>query len=184
MSSPFDVILVDAPCTRDREREIGFSTANSFAIRGEALKVGLETSYQNVSHPGARNEAKNLFELGPSCTIKPSPHTRLDLAPLFGVTSDSPHWNYVLVVFAAPRFCKIVAENKEFFRTTLEFGSEAGRAADSPEGGSKALQLSFHSDQRLIHGTCSRKIGLARTTAYIADACRARKVQEVPCFCG
>jgi hypothetical protein len=70
MSSPFDVILVDAPCTRDREREIGFSTANSFAIRGEALKVGLETSYQNVSHPGARNEAKNLFELGPSCTIK------------------------------------------------------------------------------------------------------------------
>jgi hypothetical protein len=84
MSSPFDVILVDAPCTRDREREIGFSTANSFAIRGEALKVGLETSYQNVSHPGARNEAKNLFELGPSCTIKPSLTPVLTWRPCLG----------------------------------------------------------------------------------------------------
>jgi hypothetical protein len=113
MSSPFDAILVDAPCTRDREREIGFSTANSFAIRGEALKVGLETSYQNVSHPGARSKAKNLFELGPSFTIKPSPHTRLDLAPLFGVTSDSPHLD-LFVIFS------------------VDFGTGAATEVESP----------------------------------------------------
>lgn len=83
----------------DREREIGFSTASSFAVRGEALKVGLETSYQNVSRPGARSKAQNIFELGPSFTVKPSPHTRIDLAPLFGVTNDSPHLD-LFVIFS------------------------------------------------------------------------------------
>jgi hypothetical protein len=73
-----------------REREMGFSTAWSYALRGEALKVGLETSYSNESEHGARNKAKNIFEIGPSFTVKPSPHTRVDLAPLFGATNKSP----------------------------------------------------------------------------------------------
>jgi hypothetical protein len=106
-------IFFDQDLQADREREIGFSTASSFAIRGEALKVGLETSYQNVSHPGARSKAKNLFELGPSFTIKPSPHTRLDLAPLFGVTSDSPHLD-LFVIFS------------------VDFGTGAAMEVESP----------------------------------------------------
>jgi hypothetical protein len=106
-------IFFDQDLQADREREIGFSTASSFAIRGEALKAGLETSYQNVSHPGARSKAKNLFELGPSFTIKPSPHTRLDLAPLFGVTSDSPHLD-LFVIFS------------------VDFGTGAATEVESP----------------------------------------------------
>jgi hypothetical protein len=51
-------IFFDQDLWANREREIGFSTASSLAIRGEALKVGLETSYQNVSHPGARSKAR------------------------------------------------------------------------------------------------------------------------------
>jgi hypothetical protein len=93
-------IFFDQDLWADREREIGFSTAISFAIRGEALKVGfLETSYRNVSQPGARSKAQNIFELGPSFTVKPSPHTRIDLAPLFGATSDSPHLD-LFVIFS------------------------------------------------------------------------------------
>ena len=92
-------IFFDQDLWADREREIGFSTACSFAIRGEALKVGLETSYRNVSRPGARSKAQNIFELGPSVTVKPSPHTRVDLAPLFGATSDSPHLD-LFVIFS------------------------------------------------------------------------------------
>jgi hypothetical protein len=61
------------------------------------LKVGLETSYRNVSQPGARSNAKNVFELGPSFTVKPSPHTRIDLAPLVGATSDAPHLDLFLI---------------------------------------------------------------------------------------
>jgi len=92
-------IFFDQDLWADREREIGFSTACSFAIRGEALKVGLETSYRNVSQPGARSKAQNIFELGPSVTVKPSPHMRVDLAPLFGATSDSPHLD-LFVIFS------------------------------------------------------------------------------------
>jgi hypothetical protein len=90
-------IFYDQDLSGDREREMGFSTATSYAIRGEALKMGVETGYRNVSQPGARSKAKNIFELGPSFTVKPSPHTRIDLAPLFGVTSDSPHLDFFVI---------------------------------------------------------------------------------------
>ena len=90
-------IFFDQDLAGDREREIGFSTACSYPIRGEALKIGLETSYRNVSQPGERRNAKNIFELGPSFTIKPSPHTRIDAAPLLGTTRDSPHLDLFLI---------------------------------------------------------------------------------------
>jgi hypothetical protein len=97
----------------DREQEIGFSTATSYAVRGEALKIGLETSYRNVSRPGDRRNAKSIFELGPSFTVKPSPHTRIDLAPLFGTTNDSPH----LELFAI---------------FSIDFGTGAEREVEGP----------------------------------------------------
>jgi hypothetical protein len=59
-------------------------------MRGEGLKTGLDTTYQNISLPGERSKARNLFEIGPSFTIKPSPHTRLDVAPLCEATGDAP----------------------------------------------------------------------------------------------
>jgi hypothetical protein len=106
-------IFFDQDLWADREREIGFSTATSYAIRGEALKVGMETGYRNVSQPGARSKAQNIFELGPSFTVKPSPHTRIDLAPLFGVTSDSPHLD-LFVIFS------------------IDFGTGAAAEVESP----------------------------------------------------
>ena len=81
-------IFFDQDIGGDREREVGFSTAISYAVRGEALKVGLETNYRNVSQQGARSRSINIFEIGPSFAVKPSPHTRIDLTPLFGATSD------------------------------------------------------------------------------------------------
>lgn len=92
-------IFFDQDLWADREREIGFSTATSFAIRGEALKVGFETSYRNISRSGAGTKAQNIFELGPAFTIKPSPHTRIDLAPLCGITHDSPYVD-LFVIFS------------------------------------------------------------------------------------
>jgi hypothetical protein len=92
-------IFFDQDLWADREREIGFSTAASFAIRGEALKVGFETSYRNVSQSGVGSKARNIFELGPSFTIKPSPHTRIDVAPLCGTTHDSPNVD-LFVIFS------------------------------------------------------------------------------------
>jgi hypothetical protein len=114
-------IFLDQDLSGDREREIGFSTATSYAIRGEALKIGLETSYRNVSQPGDRRNAKNIFELGPSFTLKPSPHTRIDLAPLFGATNDSPH----LELF--PIF-------------SIDFGTGAEREPEGPAPGGGRFQ--------------------------------------------
>lgn len=83
-------IFFEQAVSGTRERDMGFSTAWSYALRGEALKVGVETSYSNESEHGARSKAKNIFEIGPSFTVKPSPHTRVDLAPLLGATKKSP----------------------------------------------------------------------------------------------
>jgi hypothetical protein len=66
-------IFYDQDTGGDRETEIGFSTATSYALRGEALKVGIETSYRNTSQKGERSKSKNIFEIGPSFTFKPSP---------------------------------------------------------------------------------------------------------------
>jgi hypothetical protein len=92
-------IFFDQDIGGDREREIGFSTAISYAIRGEALKVGLETNYRNVSQQGERSKARNVFEIGPAFAVKPSPNTRIDLTPLFGATSESPSLE-LFVVFS------------------------------------------------------------------------------------
>ena len=92
-------IFFDQDLRGDREREVGFSTAASYAIRGEALKVGIETSYRHVSDKVQGSQGQNLFELGPSFTIKPSPHTRFDIAPLLGTTHDTPHLD-LFVIFS------------------------------------------------------------------------------------
>ena len=113
-------IFFDQAIGGDRERETGFSSAMSYAIRGEALKIGLETSYRNVSQQGGRNP-KSIFELGPPFTLKPSPHTRIDLAPLLGTTRDSPY----LELFAI---------------FSIDFGTGAEREPESPVAGSGRFQ--------------------------------------------
>jgi hypothetical protein len=114
-------VFFDQAIGGDREREIGFSTATSYAIHGEAFKIGLETSYRSVSQQGERRNAKNIFELGPAVTVKPSPHTRIDLATLFGTTSDSPH----LELFAI---------------FSIDFGTGAEREPEGPAAGGGRFQ--------------------------------------------
>jgi len=72
------------------ERETGFNQALVYSIRDEYLKVGLETQfiYRTDSDPESRPQYE--FDIGPSITWKPSKLTRLDVAALFGTTSDSP----------------------------------------------------------------------------------------------
>jgi hypothetical protein len=84
-------LFMEQNLSGDRERELGLSSSWSYALRGEALKVGLETKYSNESQPGKRHLARNIFELGPAFTYKPSLHTRLDVAPLAGIGHDSPY---------------------------------------------------------------------------------------------
>jgi hypothetical protein len=74
----------------ERERESGFSQALTYPIHDEYLKTGIEMQFIRRTSEESRAHPTYDFILGPNFTWKPSPRTRLDLAALFGTTSDSP----------------------------------------------------------------------------------------------
>jgi len=78
--------------TGDRGREWGFSQAalTPILLPNEDLKVGIEMEYRNITTKDTRGDPVNSFTIGPTVAWKPSPQTRLDISPLFGVTHDAP----------------------------------------------------------------------------------------------
>ncbi len=46
--------------------------------------------YQDFTDKDTRDHPMHSFVIGPTVAWKPSPHTRLDVSPLFGATDDSP----------------------------------------------------------------------------------------------
>ena len=83
----------------DREWETGFSQALSYAILDEYLKAGIEMEFIRRTDTDTRSCPEYEFDIGPSFTWKPSRRTRLDFAPLFGTTRDSPVAN-IFAVFS------------------------------------------------------------------------------------
>ncbi len=78
--------------TGDRGREWGFaqSIQTPILLPRERLKAGVEMKYQNFTVKDTRGSAIHRFAIGPSISFKPAAHMRFDVAPLFGVTEDSP----------------------------------------------------------------------------------------------
>ena len=78
--------------TGDRGREWGFaqSIQTPVLLPRERLKVGLEMQYQNFTVKDTRGSPMHRFVFGPSFAFKPTSNMRFDVAPLFGVTKDSP----------------------------------------------------------------------------------------------
>lgn len=78
--------------TGDRGREWGFAQSLQFPILlpHERLKTGLEMQYQNFTVKDTRGSPMHRFVFGPSFAFKPTANMRFDVAPLFGVTKDSP----------------------------------------------------------------------------------------------
>jgi hypothetical protein len=74
----------------EREWESGFSQTLTYAIRDEYLKTGIEMQFVRRTDEESRAHPTYECTIGPNFTWKPSPRTRLDLAALFGTTSDSP----------------------------------------------------------------------------------------------
>ncbi len=74
----------------DREVELGFSQAISYAICNEKLRVGAEMQFIRETEKDSRSHGTYEFDIGPSLSYKPSPRTRFDVAALFGTTKDSP----------------------------------------------------------------------------------------------
>lgn len=78
--------------TGDRGREWGFaqSIQTPVLLPRERLKVGLEMQYKNFTVKDTRGDPMHSFVIGPSFAFKPTARMRFDVAPLFGVTDDSP----------------------------------------------------------------------------------------------
>ena len=122
-------IFFEQETSGDRGREIGFSQSLAVPVFGggappaptaagkdgkdrgrtvaaganadrERLKVGVEMQFRNSTVAGARGDGENTFVIGPSLSFKPTPRTRLDVAPLFGVTHDSPRVQAFVVLSA------------------------------------------------------------------------------------
>jgi hypothetical protein len=76
----------------DRGREWGFAQSVQLPVLlpRERLKVGLEMQYKNFTVKDTRGDPMHSFVIGPSFGFKPTARMRFDVAPLFGVTHDSP----------------------------------------------------------------------------------------------
>jgi hypothetical protein len=76
----------------DRGREWGFaqSVQMPFFLPHERFKAGVEMQYKNKTEKDSRGDPENSFVIGPSFSYKPTARMRFDVAPLFGVTEDSP----------------------------------------------------------------------------------------------
>jgi hypothetical protein len=78
--------------TGDRGREWGFAQSIQVPVLlpHERLKLGLEMQYKNFTVKDTRGDPLNSFVIGPSVAFKPTARMRFDVAPLVGVTNDSP----------------------------------------------------------------------------------------------
>ena len=81
-----------------RATEFGASMAVSYTVIDEKLSAGVEMKLQSETETGARNNAPIEFDIGPSIQWRPTRNSHVDIVPLFGVTSDSPHVEAYIVV--------------------------------------------------------------------------------------
>jgi hypothetical protein len=69
---------------------LAVSGALGKTIMDQKLGLGIETKYVNETEKGARSDAADKVLLGPSLQWRPAPKWHVDLAPLAGLTDDSP----------------------------------------------------------------------------------------------
>ena len=74
----------------DNTTELAASAAVGRTVIDRKLSLGIESEYSNETASGTRGDPEVCFLLGPSVQWRITPKTHLDVAPLFGMTHDSP----------------------------------------------------------------------------------------------
>lgn len=74
----------------ERTTEYVVSGALGKTLLDQKLGIGVEAKYATESEKSERSDASQEFLLGPSLQWRPAPRWHVDLAPLFGLTDDSP----------------------------------------------------------------------------------------------
>ncbi len=83
-------ILFEAEVGGDREYEYGWTGGISYTVIDEKLSVGLEAQFSLFDVKGDRGTYRDETFIGPSVQYRPTPRIHLDVAPLIGVTGESP----------------------------------------------------------------------------------------------
>jgi hypothetical protein len=73
-----------------RETEWALSSALTYALLDEKLNVGLEILGEHKTEAGSRDDAEVEFLVGPTVNIHFTRNSFITIAPLFGLTDDSP----------------------------------------------------------------------------------------------
>jgi hypothetical protein len=74
-----------------RSTELALSQGLSYAWIDQKLSAGVEMKFVHETADGSRGDPEIKFLIGPSIQWRPTRHSHLDLVPLIGTTSDSPH---------------------------------------------------------------------------------------------
>jgi hypothetical protein len=83
----------------DRRREWGIaqSVVTPLLSSHEKLKVGINLEFRSFTDKTTRGTPYNSFVIGPTAAWRPTPKTRLEVSPLFGVNHKSPEVQFFVV---------------------------------------------------------------------------------------
>ncbi|MCB1865440.1 MAG: hypothetical protein KDG50_08400, partial [Chromatiales bacterium] len=74
----------------EREHEYQVTSGVSYSIIDSVLSLGVENRFVFADTKDDRGDFTTQFLIGPSCQWRPTPPLTINVAPLFGVTEDSP----------------------------------------------------------------------------------------------
>jgi hypothetical protein len=92
-------LFYEQEVAQEREQEWGFSQSVLYAFDEGRFKAGVEMQFIRKTKKDTRGDAEYSFVIGPSVGVQITRNARLDLAPLLGVTDDSPKLD-AFVVFS------------------------------------------------------------------------------------
>lgn len=81
----------------DREHNYEWTGGISYTVEDEKLSIGAEFKAAMADTRQDRGNFEEQLLVGPSLQYRPSPRSHIDLAPLFGVTDDSPDAKIYLI---------------------------------------------------------------------------------------
>lgn len=82
--------VFEAETGGDRELNYEWTGGISYTVTDEKLSIGAEFKYAMADKKQDRGNFEEQLLIGPSIQFRLSPRSHIDLAPLFGVTNDSP----------------------------------------------------------------------------------------------
>ena len=82
----------------ERTNEFEMTTGLSYAVVDERVSVGMEGKFAVENTKEDRGSWGENLRLGPSIQVRPIPAIHVDVAPLFGLTSDSSESDVFIVI--------------------------------------------------------------------------------------